>query len=268
MSDGTRAATGVCTAFDEDLSALLDHELSSEREAELRTHLEACAACRARLAALARVDSALRSAVSGSSRESLPAGVADRFRARLEAERAVAPAPDTSARRTPRHGPQASGPRRTRWVASALAAAAAVAFFVLVSLRAGPLAPGRPAEVARESAPDAPPPSPEPGIVARALTASGEAAPEAASAPAAAATAEAGATDSAVAKREPAPGRISPERISPERTAPAAEPAAPPGGAGDALADVTDEEIALALDLETVEDLEVIAILDALEGSG
>lgn len=48
-----------CAAFDEDLSALIDAELAPARRAELESHLEGCARCRARLVSLRRVDELL-----------------------------------------------------------------------------------------------------------------------------------------------------------------------------------------------------------------
>ncbi len=67
----------LCRSYDADYSALLDGELTPEREAELRAHVDSCARCQARLEALRRVDVDL---------SALPAPpVASDLRARLQA---------------------------------------------------------------------------------------------------------------------------------------------------------------------------------------
>lgn len=48
-----------CEAWVEDLSALIDGELSAEREAEVRAHVDSCESCRARVGALCQVGLAL-----------------------------------------------------------------------------------------------------------------------------------------------------------------------------------------------------------------
>ena len=54
----------TCLAYDEELSALIDGELSVEREAEVRAHLDACARCRSQVEELCNVDLTLASAES------------------------------------------------------------------------------------------------------------------------------------------------------------------------------------------------------------
>jgi anti-sigma factor RsiW len=145
-----------CDAWDDDLSALLDGELSPAREAEVRGHLSVCDRCSTRLAALRRVDEMLGATplpeVSGALRDAL-------------AERAVGARP--SARRAP--PPR----RRRRWLAPpavGIAAAAAALTLYLVTRPApqsslespAPRAPrvampepgDRPGELAEQRAPE------------------------------------------------------------------------------------------------------------------
>lgn len=143
-----------CPEYDEDLSALLDGELSPTRAEEVRAHVAVCARCAARLAAFARVDSALsRSAAA----QSLPAGLEARLRQRIGVGgtgRAVSPEPRARGKLAPR--------RPRRWAAWAGAAAAACAALALLVL----LRPGRetalpaPAELAQAPAARAPSPTP------------------------------------------------------------------------------------------------------------
>jgi anti-sigma factor RsiW len=202
-----------CQGFEADLSALLDGELAPERAAELRAHIGACPGCRARLAELARVDTALSAAV-------LPA-VPGSLRARLDARLASAGRGDTPVRRSRR----ADAPRRA-WrgrAAGALAAAAAgIALYLAVATRE----PARP-----ETAP-APP------QVARPLEAAPREVPREA--------------PQAVAKL-PAPA------------VPRPPPAPAPPPAELDLATVPEDELGLALEIETVEDLDVIGNLELLE---
>ena len=74
--------TPICRGFEEDLSALLDDELSPERAADLRVHVAACASCRELMARLVRVDSAL----SGAPARPVPASLRARLAARLAAD--------------------------------------------------------------------------------------------------------------------------------------------------------------------------------------
>ncbi len=70
----------TCLAYDEELSALIDGELSVEREAEVRAHLDACVRCRSRVEELCNVDLTLASAelpaVPGELRQRLAARIA------------------------------------------------------------------------------------------------------------------------------------------------------------------------------------------------
>jgi hypothetical protein len=226
----------ACAAWAEDLSALLDHELEPARETELRLHLAGCLRCSGELAALARADSALR-ASAAEARSDLPPRVAERFAARLAAERAGAGAPgDTRARRAAGAPP----PRRSRralWLGAALAAAAALGLALLVLRRSGPL-PAPPApEIARTppapEAPSAPPQPPAP-----------------------------------IPRSEDAPAREI-ARTPPRPAAPIAEETTPSPAPADALDAASDEELEIAEHLDTIEDLDVIEALDLLEpGAG
>lgn len=145
-----------CAPYQPDLSALLDRELAEPRAAELRAHLEDCAGCRERLAALGRVDAALRAAPMPEVSEALQR----RLRERLTGS--VPPAPS---RRAPR--------RRRRWLAlpaAGIAAAAALALAWL--LRSGGEAPdggspGAPRLARAPRAAERPAPAPVPPAVAR-----------------------------------------------------------------------------------------------------
>jgi anti-sigma factor RsiW len=215
-----------CRGFEADLSALLDGELAPERAAELRAHLAACADCRERLAGLARVDAALSAAP-------LPAVPAS-LRARLEARLESAGQADTLLRRTRR----APAPRRAGWgrAAGALAAAAAgVALYLAVATRE----PARLPETA-----------PAPPQIARPL----EEAPRELPREAPQVVVQA---PQAVAKL-PAPAPPAP--VLPEPPVPAPQPPVELD-----LATVPEDELGLALEIETVEDLDVIGNLDLLE---
>ncbi len=56
------AVENACADYAEDLSALLDDELSPERSREVRAHLEGCAACAEASAAFACVNQWIASA--------------------------------------------------------------------------------------------------------------------------------------------------------------------------------------------------------------
>jgi anti-sigma factor RsiW len=73
----------TCAAFEPDLSALLDGELEPAREGEVRAHVAGCARCADRLARLSRVDETLR-ALPGAE---TPGDLAERLRVRLDEER-------------------------------------------------------------------------------------------------------------------------------------------------------------------------------------
>ncbi len=61
MSDveGDQESNSVCLSLRDEFSALMDGELSSEREAAVREHLSHCAACSAHLSSLGEVDDLL-----------------------------------------------------------------------------------------------------------------------------------------------------------------------------------------------------------------
>ena len=191
---------GPCSAFDEDLSALLDGELAPAREAELRAHVASCPRCTQHLARLARADEALRALPAAE----VPADLATRLRARIEEEggRSSAARGAAPSRR--------ATPRRRRWIplaAGALAAAAALALYLLVA---------------------------RPRV-----------------------------EETQVAEREePAPEREVATREIPLQP-PAQEVA--PGPELEAIQAASDEELAVALDLDTLADLDVIERLDVLE---
>ncbi len=234
----TGPVPAACARVEEDLSALLDGELEASREALVRAHTQGCARCRARLAALARVDVLLASAPV----HETSAALHGRLRARIEAEeqateaeeQAVAgPAPARSDRgaRPGRSAPPAHRSRRARpFVAALLAAAAALALYLAVGRQRTPLAPAPEPRVARAPESVAPqeiptPPAPAPIVP--------------------------------VAPEDPEPVAIA------ERTVPAPPPATPAQDPDfDAL---PAEEIAVGLELDTAEDLEVIANLELLE---
>lgn len=124
----------ICARFAEDLSALLDGELAPAREAEVRAHLEGCAACRDRVGALRGVDEALRAAAP----PAVPADLRARLRARIEEADGGTRAPDAPPRVAP------VTPRRSRrWqrssLGAALTAAAALALYLTLPRLPGPL---------------------------------------------------------------------------------------------------------------------------------
>ena len=161
----------LCQSYDTDYSALLDGELAPEREAELRAHVDGCARCQARLEALRRVDVDLSALPAPPVASDLRA----RLQARIDAERSPVVAPP--ARIVPR--------RRRRWlgapvISAAVAAAAAIALYLVLSPGEGSLPSDAPPEppIARAPAPpqgaivppeeplelaETPPPAPVPG---------------------------------------------------------------------------------------------------------
>ena len=240
--------TPDCQAFEADLSALIDGELSREREAQVRAHLAGCAACSGRLEALRRVDLALaelpqpavspRLAQQLSSRlrelerERAPgaASAAERRAQRAEGERRRAPARQAGgagaqrAEGERRRAPARRAPRR-RWLSARAAiasAAAAAALALFVSLR-GAEEPRPGAEVARAPAE----------------------APGRAEGPAKAPVAE------------PRPTPAPPAVVAEQR--PAEPPAAPE------LGDLSDQDVLLLMRLEEVEDLDLLANLELIE---
>jgi hypothetical protein len=221
--------TAVCREFEEDLSALLDDELAPERAGELRAHVAGCERCGARFAALARVDAAL----AGAPAPAVPAAL----RARLEARLAAARAADTGTRRLLGWRAQR---RSSPWLAGGAAAvAAACAALYLMLVERAPRAPGEaaPIEIARPFS-EPPPPAQAPETPREPLRAG-----------------------------VPAPEQIA-QHETPASAPPAPAPAAtskPPAAQAIDLDALSEEELGLALELDTVEDLDVIANLEVLE---
>lgn len=122
--------------LDEDLSALLDGELSPQRESELRARMVGEPALAARLAELERVDLALRAMPAEAPSPELRASL----RAKLEAA-ATAPADN------PR---SVTHPRRLlpSWAGGTLAAAAALALYLAVSSGNDSILDAEPARIA------------------------------------------------------------------------------------------------------------------------
>ena len=122
--------------LDQDLSALLDGELSPQRESELRARMVGGPALAARLAELERVDLALRAMPA----EAPSPGLRASLRAKLEAA-ATAPADN------PR---SVTHPRRLlpSWAGGTLAAAAALALYLAVSSGNDSILDAEPARIA------------------------------------------------------------------------------------------------------------------------
>ena len=122
--------------LDQDLSALLDGELSPQRESELRARMVGEPALAARLAELERVDLALRAMPA----EAPSPGLRASLRAKLEAA-ATAPADN------PR---SVTHPRRLlpSWAGGTLAAAAALALYLAVSSGNDSILDAEPARIA------------------------------------------------------------------------------------------------------------------------
>jgi hypothetical protein len=137
-----------CVHFDEELSALLDGELTAEREASVGEHLAGCSACRSRLVELRAVDAGLR----GLPPPRVPAGLEESLVARVLAEDRGPERPARADDRLPR-------PRRAvapALVAAVLAAAAAISVYLSILRSPRFLAPEAP--VARQELPSRIPP--------------------------------------------------------------------------------------------------------------
>ena len=228
-----------CDGFAEDYSAYLDGELEPGRSDELAAHFEACALCNERLDALRGVDVLLREAPAP-----LPASdLYERLQSRIAEDEVRPPATPLPLRRRRRSPSQRTGGRRTTRTGFGIAGAAAVAagLALLLLPTAGPESTRRttPEEVvANTESRVAPVPTPEdPGEV-----------PE-------------------------VPDRV---LVAEEKGGPAVDPVGPAPSDSDAatgqlLASFDDSsadqvvEIALTLDLDTIEDFDVIANLGLLE---
>lgn len=215
-----------CDVFERDLSAWIDGELAPARAAALRAHLDACDACAARVVQLRAVDASLLA---------LPATApAADLRARLQ-QRIDAPDGEAAAlargRRTAAGAAPVRHQRRFAWRVAAAAAAAALAVLLL-----------RP-EPGRDPQPATSPPAPL-------ASAAPERMPE-------------------VPSPDEEPARQ--ERLAADRTAPperGSTPRALAQAPGNAPARSLPSAGAVSLEdleLETVEDLEVIANLELLE---
>ncbi len=228
----------ACATVADDLSALLDGELAEEREVAVRGHLESCPDCTGRVVALRRVDPALAAATA----PEVPADLHARLDARLSSE--MRPVSESAAGRRRQADPAAGRRRqadpavgrrsRARWLTPpAMGFAAAAALALYVGVRAvQPLdwldaldGPVGPIGV-DESEPQIA------GALPESMTSSSQ--PEA----------------RALDPLAPSSGST-----SGAEWAPVAEVD---------LDDVSDEELALALEFDTIEDLEVIANLDLL----
>ncbi len=122
--------------LDEDLSALLDGELSPERESGLRARIAGEPALAARLAELERVDVALRAMPTVATSPELGASL----RAKLEAEGS---APDDNVQSLDDRRRLAPG-----WIGGALAAAAALALYLALSSGSNPVLDAEPGRIA------------------------------------------------------------------------------------------------------------------------
>jgi hypothetical protein len=229
---------GACQAIGEDLSALIDEELAPEREAELRAHLETCDRCARRLEELCNVDLVLASLPAPEVGSDLRVQLAGRI-AEHERREALSAA---SVRREGRLR-QAPPPRRRRWlgrrVAALAAVAAAVALAVFATLRGGETpVPGAP-QIARPAPQALPAQGPAPRAEQRG--------------------------EPLLAERrsvEPEPALLEPARPTQPEARPV-EIAETPPAVG--LGNLAEEDLAMLLVLDAVEDLDVIANLELLE---
>ncbi len=149
----------ACAAWDEELSALIDAELAPGRRAELESHLVGCARCRARLAALRRVDELLAATP-------LPE-VSERLREAVMRQ---------SGRAIPGAEPAPVRAGRRRWLGApalaALAAAAALSLYLALRPRpvSGPPTPVPPVAVEPRPPAEVPPhDEPPPTLIAEPL---------------------------------------------------------------------------------------------------
>jgi negative regulator of sigma E activity len=237
-----------CSAFEEDLSALIDGQLDARRVTEVRVHVDACEHCATCLRELANVDLVLAGLATPP--------VADDLHARLRARVAAAGLESPRLQRVRIALPRR--PRRglTLGIAGGIAAAAAVLLALLVGLpRDARLSPAR---IAHEEAPQ-PSALPEARRIApESIAAAHE--PEAVVAPVVDPAA-----DPVAERPQPAPdviaGAREPSTSAPDE--PLREVEAGTQLAG--LAGLPDEDLALVLELDAVADLDLVANLDLLE---
>ncbi len=264
---GSKRASGRPT--DEELSAWLDGELEAGRREQVEAALRADPALRTRVEQLARVNEALAGApVPPVSRE-----LVARMRARLREEQRA-----EAARRS-----RGAAPRRRRTAGRRMAgglAAAAAAVFALVWLTRPPVGPGTgdlPKETLAERAVDDRHPEAVPDGTLVAAT-PGEATPEAAPDETGARPAAPERTTAEVAPEEAHPG-AGPEDALPGAAPEEAVAGTAPGDSLEELAElepdrlvealeaegVSPEELGIALELDTLQDLPVIEQLELLE---
>jgi anti-sigma factor RsiW len=235
-------ATGLpkdCLPFEEDLSALIDEELAPEREAEVRAHVDACSRCAARLGELCNVDLELAGLAPPAPSADLARGLAERI-----ATDAEAPGPDPARDAEP-PSPRTAPPRaRRRWLGGAslvrIAAAAGLVLAAWLVLRGDDGV------------------SPEPRLA--------RTSPEERESP------------ESVRERVPAPAlpgevvAVEPERPAARVPAPESDATvargrrpAPDATSTGALPELPEEDLAMLLELQAVEDLDLIANLELLE---
>jgi hypothetical protein len=224
-----------CVGFEEDLSALLAGELRAAREVEVREHVEQCTRCSDRLRAFERVGESLR----GLPVPAAPYDLELRLRARIESDRIER-----------RRVVLGLTPHRRRPSFARVGIAVGVALVLLLGPSMTGDGGGAPvARIAQE--PPAPTPAPPPRAVRSPESRRVPQSPERQPAPKAA--------PQRVATREPRAQRSERPTAQP---VPTVARETPPGVD---LAGVSEEEIALALELDTVRDFDVIDHLELLE---
>ena len=269
------AKTSACDGFAEDYSALLDGELEAGRAAQVRAHAESCAHCRPALEALRGVDPLLRAAPA----PVVPTDLRARLQARIDAEghrgatARPAPAFDSRDRRPAARAPRL--PQRSgfgiRTGVGIGAAAAFAAGLALVLLQPGgrdepELAPEVVAET-KIPLPPAPPEQVEEAEIQVAVEPEpptlSEPAPElvAPVAEEVIVVAEAPVAEEVVVLAEET---LAPPELLIADATPSEDPIEDPLDL-EGSSDQEVAEIALALQLDTLEDLDVIANLELLE---
>ena len=252
----------ACIPFEEDLSALIDEELSPEREAEVRAHVGGCSHCAMRLQELCNVDLELAGLAQPTVSAELARGLAERVARDAEAplvahvprdaeaplvahppRDAEAPLVAPTLRVEPTGPRSAPRPGRRRWrdgVPLARVAAAAglvLAAWLLLRGEEG-VAPEPPlaGTTAEERQTPEFEPVPEPD------TPSGE-----------------------ILAVQPERPVAPPRKPEAEVLAAGGRTPAPGATSNGALAELPEEDLAMLLELQAVEDLDLIANLELLE---
>ncbi len=235
----------TCLPYDEDLSALLDGELSPARAAQVSAHCASCPRCTAQLAELRRANERVLSALC------VPVPGESARIARVEAQLRVRLAQEsqTSVESLRQSRSQAPPRRRSnaRWIlgaATALAAAAALGLALLFQART----PVRPIPLPQPPIAQNPPPLPPPAPAPQQEPPAVPRQPEA--------VAELPVVKPTPARRLPASPAPQHEQVSPPL--PSAAPEID-------LASADEEDVELAQRLDMLEDFEVIQKLDLLE---